>query len=133
MSTVLHDESAHANYCRMLEEGFTEIRNFRGDNLSRLEYLSDHVFGFTTYDSAMAELFARKALEVCAALSNRQTFEYIENAENYRWFLWLCNVPFFASKIEWGTSIRGVHRGGMASVRSSGVGVCTQISDVHKL
>ncbi len=74
---------------------------------SRLEFLSDHIFDFTTYDSAMSELFAGKAVEVCAAINNGDTFGYISAPENYRWFLLMCNMPFFAGKLEWGTSIRG--------------------------
>lgn len=74
---------------------------------SPLEYLGDHIFDFTTYDSEVSELFASKAVEVCEAISNRSTFDYIKEPENYRWFLLMCNMPFFASKIEWGTSIRG--------------------------
>ena len=74
---------------------------------NRLEYLSDHIFDFTTYDSAISCLFAQKAVEVCDAITNRTTFEYIKSTENYRWFLLMCNMPFFADKLDWGTSIRG--------------------------
>jgi hypothetical protein len=36
------------------------------------------------------------------------TNEYIESSpENYRWHIIMCNMPFFANRIEWGTSIRG--------------------------
>lgn len=94
------------DYRRALEEGYEEISG--QDHSGRLEYLSDHIFDFTTYDGEMAELFARKALEVCAAISDRRTFEYIATSpENYRWYLLMCNMPFFAGKLEWGTSIRG--------------------------
>jgi hypothetical protein len=74
---------------------------------SRLAYLSRDIFDFTTYDGSMDELFARKAVEVCAAITNRATFEYIKDAENYRWFLLMCNMPFFQGKLNWGGSIRG--------------------------
>lgn len=74
---------------------------------SRLEFLADHVFDFTTYDSEAGAFFGRKAVEVCAALSDRQTFEYIKNPDNYLWHLALCNTPFFADRINWGGSIRG--------------------------
>lgn len=75
--------------------------------MSRLEYLSDYIFNFTTYDGEMAELFARRSLEVRAAISNSTTFDYIKDADQYRWYLVMCNMPFFADKLEWGTSIRG--------------------------
>lgn len=74
---------------------------------SRLEYLSDYIFSFTTYDSKMSKLFAHRAVEVCSMISSRLTFDYIANEENYRWFLLMCNMPFFAERIDWGTSIRG--------------------------
>lgn len=90
------------DYRRMLEEGY----DFES-GIGRLEYLSEYIFDFTTDDGEMAELFARKALEVCEAISDRATFEYIKDAENYRWFLLLCNTPFFADRLNWSTSIRG--------------------------
>ena len=74
---------------------------------SRLAYLSQHIFDFTTYDGAMDELFGRKALEVCAAINDGKTFDYIKDPEGYQWYLVMCNMPFFADKLEWGTSIRG--------------------------
>lgn len=93
------------DYRRMLEEGYGAIAST--EPIGRLEYLSDYIFNFTTYDGEMAELFACKALEVCAAISNRTTFDYIKDAEQYRWYLVMCNMPFFSDKLEWGTSIRG--------------------------
>jgi hypothetical protein len=79
---------------------------YYGDR-SALEFLSEHIFDFTTYDSAMSELFACKALEVASAISDRTTFEYIKDGERHQWFLIMCNMPFFYPKLEWGTSIRG--------------------------
>jgi hypothetical protein len=93
------------DYCRMLEEGWKES-DINGP-LGRLEYLADYIFDFTTYDREMAELFASRALEVCAAISGGTTFNYIKDAEQYRWYLVMCNMPFFADKITWGTSVRG--------------------------
>lgn len=73
----------------------------------RLEYLSRSIFEFVTYDQSMDELFARKAVEVCAAITSRTTFEYIQDEKNYEWYLIMCNLPFFSTRIEWGSSIRG--------------------------
>lgn len=95
---------AKRDYLRMLEEGWKESDH--NGRLSRLEYLSDYIFEFTTYDRDMAGLFARKAMEVCAAISEGNAYEYIKDADQYRWYLVMCNMPFFADKIEWGTSIR---------------------------
>lgn len=75
---------------------------------SRLEFMSTAIFGFQTYESGMDELFASKAVEVCDALTNSKTFDYIgASTENRTWYLLMCNLPFFADRIEWGSSIRG--------------------------
>lgn len=75
--------------------------------LSRLEFLADYIFGFTTYAKSYSELFTAKALEVCAAISAQHNFKYIENDENHQWYLLMVNMPFFENKLNWGTSIRG--------------------------
>lgn len=55
----------------------------------------------------MSVLFARKAVEVCAAINDRQTFDYINDPNDYLWYLLMCNMPFFAERLECGISIRG--------------------------
>lgn len=76
--------------------------------IARHEYLSVHIFDFTTYDENMDKALAEKAVEICEAITNKTTFEYIDSSpENYRWYIIMCNMPFFAQRIEWGTSIRG--------------------------
>lgn len=94
-------------YARMLEEGFIETNEFLESQQSRLTYLSEYIFDFTTYDGGVAELFATKALEVCAAISDGKTFDYIKDPDNYQWYLLMCNMPFFAERLSWGGSIRG--------------------------
>lgn len=98
------------DYRRMLTEGYEAIAS--DDQIGRLEYLSDYIFDFTTYESEYGELFAKKALEVCAAISDGKTFEYIKEPEGRLWYLLMVNMPFFADKLEWGTSIRGAWWGG---------------------
>lgn len=88
---------------------------------SRLEYLGDHIFNFTTYDGEMSVLFAHKAVEVCASINNGTTFEYITYPENYKWFLLMCNIPFLAKRLEWGTSIRGAFWGAQIEFQSCGL------------
>lgn len=85
---------------------------------SRLEFLSLAVFDFTTYESGMDALFARKAVEVCKAINERTTFDYIKSEPDYLWFIQLCNMPFFADRITWGTSIRGAFWDGGTVLRS---------------
>ena len=95
------------DYLKILESSYQDMLGFDQCLDSKLEYLSDYIFDFTTYDGEMAEVFATKALEVCKAITEKTTFEYIENNENRKWFLIMVNMPFFANKIDWGTSIRG--------------------------
>ena len=91
------------HYQKMLSDGLAA-----SETGNRLQYLSDEIFDFVTYDSEMAELFSKKAVEVCKAITERKTFEYIEdNQENLIWYLMMCNTPFFLERIEWGTSVRG--------------------------
>lgn len=87
----------------------------------RLEYLGDHIFGFTTYDGEMSALFARKAVDVADAITNGTTLEYIKDAENYRWYLLMCNTDFFSGRLEWGTSIRGAWWDHKISYQSCGL------------
>lgn len=96
------------NYSEMLEHSYSMARNFdECGPQSRLDWLGDQVFDFTTYDSEMSELFARKAIEVCEAINSRTTFDLCAEPETYPWYLVMANMPFFASKLEWGTSVRG--------------------------
>lgn len=94
------------DYLKLLEHSY-EMDKERDSEMSRLEYLSINIFNFTIYDSAMEELFAKKALEVSVAITDRQTFEYQKDEEGYKWYLVMVNMPFFSGKLSWGTSIRG--------------------------
>jgi len=95
-------------YLSMLEDGYLFFRKIhQAEEYSRLEYLSDYIFDFSVYDSEIAESFAFHALQVCHAINTRTTFKFIEDPDNYRWYLLMCNMPFFMNKISWGTSIRG--------------------------
>jgi hypothetical protein len=94
------------NYKDLLEHSYAVETRWASCE-TRLEFLANSIFGFTTYDGGMDELFARKAVEVCEALLKRKTMEYIKVNENYVWYLMMCNLPFFSKRIEWGTSIRG--------------------------
>jgi hypothetical protein len=95
------------DYLKLLEHSYAMAASDECPPDSRLEFLGEQVFDFTTYDGEMSATFAGKAIEVCDAINNRTTFDYIKDPENYRWFLLMCNMPFFARRLEWGTSIRG--------------------------
>jgi hypothetical protein len=98
---------AATDYLALLESSYEVSLADECPPLNHLEYLSDHIFDFTTYDGGIAALFASKAVEVCKALSDGATFDYINDAENYRWYLLMVNMPFFAGRLNWGGSIRG--------------------------
>lgn len=94
-------------WLNIFNHSYTEGQRFLGGHeSSKLMFVCDF-FEITTYDDDMSELFATKALEVAEAITEGKTYEYIKDPENHRWYLWICNLPFFAEKIEWGTSIRG--------------------------
>lgn len=115
------------DYAALLEHSFQVERACQGRDISRLEYLSGSIFEFTTYESEMDELFAAKAVEVCRAITERRTFEYIDSRGNRVWYLMMCNMPFFADRIEWGSSVRGAwwnsYRGVTLELNSCGLWV----------
>lgn len=65
------------------------------------------IFDITTYDSGLDAFFVRKFIDASDAILNKTTFDYIKTEDNYRWFIAVCNMPFIADRIDWGTSIRG--------------------------
>lgn len=73
----------------------------------KLLFLSDYIFGFTTYDVRVSELLAEKMIEVIDCILNRKTFEYQEAESNYINFITMVNTRFLEDKLDWGTSIRG--------------------------
>jgi hypothetical protein len=95
------------DYLKLLQNSYDMQYSEHTHKMSKLEFLSEYIFDFDTYESEVAELFAAKALQVCYAISNSITFDYIENKDNRIWFLLMCNMPFFKIRITWGTSIRG--------------------------
>lgn len=95
------------NCLKLLNDGYEACREQSSYEVSKFEYLSDYIFDFTTYQSDMAELFGRKAVEVAMAITEASTHKYIEDNENCMWYLLMCNMPFFMDRIDWGTSIRG--------------------------
>lgn len=92
-----------SNYLSKLNGSFA---HYDGE-LSKSEFLSGFVFDFVTYEEKFTELFAAKALEVCDAISQKKTFDYIADDERRQWYLLMVNMPFFAGRLSWGSSIRG--------------------------
>ena len=96
-----------SKYDELLEHSLEQTRACMDGPATRLQYLAAYIFDFTTYDDDMDELFARHAVDVCEAINDKTTFEFIEDEERYKWYLVMCNMPFFKHRIDWGTSIRG--------------------------
>lgn len=97
-------------YKKLLLENYKsacEERCNRDYKLSWMEYLSEYLFEFITENEQLAEVFAHMAVEVCIALSEETTYDYIKDLENYKNYLLMCNMAFFKDKIDWGISIRG--------------------------
>lgn len=74
---------------------------------SRLDWVGEAIFGFTTYDYTLNELYTRKALEACKVINDGTVIEYILDNVNYCWFVLLLQLEFFSSRINWEESIRG--------------------------
>lgn len=75
---------------------------------SKLEYLSEYVFDFITYDSELSKTLGLMMIEVIQAIVDKQTFEYIKISDaNYVTYITMINMPFLKNKLSWGTSIRG--------------------------
>lgn len=95
------------NYKNLLQNSFEEIKSHGNPDLSPLEYLGGYIFEFTTYDDSIDRLFGEKALEVCEQISDGTVFGYLQDDDNYKWYLIMINMPFFSVRLDWGSSIRG--------------------------
>lgn len=96
------------DYLKLLKNSLEYLKkNDDDDDLSPFEFISDNIFDFTIYDGELSEEMGEKALEVCVAITNRKTFDYIKSGEKYKNYINMINMPFFKDRIEWGTSIRG--------------------------
>ncbi len=110
------------NYLELLNHSYSVAKtHLECPPRSRLEFLSEYIFDITTYDSEMAEFFGRNAVAVCAAINDCKTFEFINDAENYKWYLAMVNMPFFYDRITWGGSIRGAWWDGDIMLDSCGL------------
>jgi len=87
-------------YLDLLEYSFSQTEKY-----NRFSYLSNYIFDFTTYSTVMDKQLVIMALATCTTISERTNFDYIK--KNELSYILMCNMPFIADKIEWGTSIRG--------------------------
>lgn len=98
------------DYKKILEEKYQEALTDTccSPPNSKLEWIGDVVFDFTTYDGNMSAKFAGNMIDVIECILNGETFEYINKSEvHYITYLLMINMPFLKGKLEWGTSIRG--------------------------
>lgn len=100
------DKMKH-DYKKLIKESYEEDCSFNGDEYAKAEFLADNIFDFVTYDGEVDKSFVDTAIEVVNAISTGTTFEYISDKNKYKWYIAMCNMPFFRDRIEWGTSIRG--------------------------
>lgn len=95
------------SYLEQLEYNYAESEKMNEYSNSKLEWLGEFLFDFIAYDPEITELFSKKMIEVCQVITDRKTFEYQENEDNYLWYMIMVNMSFLQNKLNWGTSIRG--------------------------
>jgi len=105
METV-RELTTKAQYVELLARSYEKERELEIYD-SPYAFLAMEIFGLITYDDDEGELFGRKAVDVCLAITRKLTIPYQQDSENYRWYLLMVNMPFFQGKLDWGTSIRG--------------------------
>jgi hypothetical protein len=68
------------NYKTMLQIGYehavVNAKECGASGLSKLNFLANDLFDFTTYENEFAELMARKTVEVGQAITDSKTFDY---------------------------------------------------------
>lgn len=90
-------EAAYKEYCGYFPELTTKYH-----------WAATMIFDLVTYDDDLEELFVKKIIEVCRAILDGKTFDYISgHGENYRTYIIVCNLLNGWQWIDWGTSIRG--------------------------
>ena len=70
-------------------------------------FLSDTVFGFTTYNSRISAILCGKMVGAIRAILSDNLPQYIE--DNIIDFTTMINMPFLDDRIDWGTSLNSVH------------------------
>ncbi len=102
MTEIVNCLYTEAQYKKLLTFSFEN-----GEFQSKGEFLASAIFNLTTYDGGLDNFFVDKIINICEAINNKTTFEFIKDADNYTWYIAILNMKFFESKLNWGTSIRG--------------------------
>ena len=93
---------------KIYEENYQfHIENLPGAYRNKYNWAATEVFDLTTYDDNLDHLFVEKIVDVCKAILDGQTFEYIGNKDRYVTYILVCQLLDKFHWIEWGTSIRG--------------------------
>lgn len=73
--------------------------------INKLSWLSEHVFGFATYDLEISSKLGETLLEVLKCLQESKMFDYIKISDkNYMNYIIIANL--IINYIDWGSSIR---------------------------
>ena len=94
-------------YSAMIERSYQYQKNDECPADSKLEFVAMAFFDIYTYENSFCRTMARHCLDVCMAITNRNTFDYIADNDKHEWYLIMTHTPFIKDRIDWGTSIRG--------------------------
>lgn len=86
---------------------YEEERSRRDDEYTKYEWAACYIFDLYTYDTALDEKFVKSIIEVSKAIIDMETYNYIENRDNYLKHILVCQLLYHFNWINWGTSIRG--------------------------
>ena len=92
-------------YIKILNEAHNRVQELQGEVITKLEFISNDIFDFTTYDSEISEKLASDMIEVLDVIINKRQLIYFRTESNYLKYLTMVNMPFLTSKLNWGTSI----------------------------
>lgn len=129
MTNLVNPCYTKEEYKKLLEFSY-KVESECGDcKESRFDFLDKAIFDLTTYDSGISDFLVRRIVNVCEAINNKTTFEYIENEENYLWYITVLNFNFFNNKLSWGTSIRGAWWEFEIEIKSTGLWLSKEDKD----
>lgn len=77
------------------------------DSATKYTWCAREIFGLSTYDSELDEIFVKEILDVCKVILTKTNFQYIQKQEQYIQYIRVCHLLDNMGWIEWGTSIRG--------------------------
>lgn len=104
-----HNPTPLSDFVGMFEESLVEMKSrvSEPEYYTAINLIGEGVFDFTTYESEVLKKLTLDALQVCWVISTKTNFDFIANDSGNLKYLTMVNMPFFANRLEWGTSIRG--------------------------